>query len=35
MRYHQDFDSDEYDESDDEEHFKPKRKGAKVQFDNI
>jgi hypothetical protein len=32
-RYCQDFDSDEYDELDDEEQVKPNRIGAKVWFD--
>jgi hypothetical protein len=32
-KYCQDFDSDEFDELDDEEQVKPKRKGGNVRFD--
>jgi hypothetical protein len=32
-RKHQDSDNDESDDLDDEEHFKPKRKETKIQFD--
>jgi hypothetical protein len=33
VRYHQISNNDEYDELDDEKHFKPKRKETKVWFE--